>query len=319
MVNKVRGLFMMYVLMWSVQGVLVHRLQLLSSHPVNTPIIVLAQDFLKLVISIVSFIAIEGPFSCLGKTVKEHCRIGRLYLIPAGLYMVYNNLTFLGLSLFEPSRYFVLMQVRIVVTGIVYSWFFPRASKLGFQKWLALILVMFGAMLREYPWISSSSASTHTNVGYAVVGSQILLSTTAGVANEKLLKKYSKSLSLSVQNIFMYSSSLLLNLLAIIARGETEVSFPITDLMLWGPVVVNGALLGLVTSMFLRDLNSVLKSVASAIELWVTTILSSLVFGYPMDSGMLIGIAVLSIGVVLFSFHANEKADRRRFESKKQL
>jgi len=295
---KKPALFILYVLMWSVQGVLVHRLQR-SESGVNATAMVIAQELLKLVFSIFLFTVEEGPISGILTSVRKHALKGASYIIPAALYAVYNNLTFLGLEIFEPSRYFVLMQFRIVVTGFVYSWFFPRAGKLSLRQWVALTLVMVGAMLRETSELTNMvDFSLNAVQGYLVVIFQIFLSTTAGVVNEKLLKKYANTLSLSVQNIFMYSMSLLVNLGLMF--GQTGgLSFP--DLSLVLPVIVNGALLGLVTSMFLRELNSVLKSVASAIELWVTSLLSAVMFGYPFGGSMVAGIAILSLGVVLYA------------------
>ena len=44
-----------------------------------------------------------------------------LYLVPAVLYCVYNMLTFVNLSAFDPTTYFLLLQLRVVVTGVMYQ------------------------------------------------------------------------------------------------------------------------------------------------------------------------------------------------------
>lgn len=44
-----------------------------------------------------------------------------LYFIPAGLYCLYNNLAFMNLVNFDPTTYFLLLQFRVVVTGIVFQ------------------------------------------------------------------------------------------------------------------------------------------------------------------------------------------------------
>jgi drug/metabolite transporter (DMT)-like permease len=68
-----------------------------------------------------------------------------------------------------------------------------------------------------------------------------------------------------------------------------------------GLVVFNGAAMGLLTAYFLRKLDSIRKSIASAIELWTTAILSSIVFGYPIGMNAIVGLAFITIGVVLYS------------------
>jgi hypothetical protein len=44
-----------------------------------------------------------------------------LYFIPAFLYCLYNNLAFVSLSAFDPTTYYLLLQFRVVVTGIVFQ------------------------------------------------------------------------------------------------------------------------------------------------------------------------------------------------------
>ncbi|KAJ4447125.1 hypothetical protein ANN_09126 [Periplaneta americana] len=44
-----------------------------------------------------------------------------LYFVPAFLYCLYNNLAFVNLSAFDPTTYYLLLQFRVVVTGIVFQ------------------------------------------------------------------------------------------------------------------------------------------------------------------------------------------------------
>jgi drug/metabolite transporter (DMT)-like permease len=299
-------IFAVYVLMWSVQGLLIHGVQRYSHAKVDPTLIVTLQEFLKLIISVSLYkLSDRGNL----EDVARNSSRGILYIVPGGLYAIYNTLTFVGLSFFDPSRYFILMQFRIVVTAIVYSWFFPRGSKLTMGKWFALILIMIGAMLREFgAWTDWSWSPT----GYAIVGLQVLLSTTAGVSNERLLKKQkSKIKSLNLENIYMYSVSLLINLGILGFRGDVEF-FPNFKLFIsYFPIILNGSLLGIVTSVFLSQFDSITKSIASAVELWVTALLSSILFGYPIDDKSTVaGIGVLSIGVFLFSVPFKIKSKR---------
>lgn len=47
--------------------------------------------------------------------------VGVLYLVPATLYCLYNNLSFLNLSSFDPTTYFVLLQLKVLVTGLLFQ------------------------------------------------------------------------------------------------------------------------------------------------------------------------------------------------------
>ena len=52
------------------------------------------------------------------------------YLVPSFLYCLYNNLSFMNLSQFDPTTYLLLMQSRLLMTGMVYQvsiwWFVTR-------------------------------------------------------------------------------------------------------------------------------------------------------------------------------------------------
>jgi hypothetical protein len=43
------------------------------------------------------------------------------YMIPALLYCLYNNLAFTNLKAYGPTSYWLLLQFRVVTTGIVYQ------------------------------------------------------------------------------------------------------------------------------------------------------------------------------------------------------
>ena len=43
------------------------------------------------------------------------------YFIPAGLYALYNVLTYYNLLEFDPTTYFLLLQFRVVVTGVIFQ------------------------------------------------------------------------------------------------------------------------------------------------------------------------------------------------------
>ena len=44
-----------------------------------------------------------------------------LYIVPAFLYCLYNNLTFVNLEAYDPTSYYLLLQFRVVVTGVIFQ------------------------------------------------------------------------------------------------------------------------------------------------------------------------------------------------------
>nr|CAD7585810.1 unnamed protein product [Timema genevievae] len=77
-----------------------------------------------------------------------------LYFVPAFLYCLYNNLAFVNLSAFDPTTYYLLLQFRVVVTGIVFQ------KKLSGNQWLSLILLTVGCMVKQIDISSLYSSST---------------------------------------------------------------------------------------------------------------------------------------------------------------
>ena len=70
--------------------------------------------------------------------------------------------------------------------------------------------------------------------------------------------------------------------------------------MVW-LIVLNYAALGLVTSMFLKYYNSVLKAVACAIELVLTTATSYLFLGTPLGLNMVVAVVFVALGVYVYA------------------
>ena len=74
----------------------------------------------------VSFVDIMLPYSShsisqLLSEVSKHRNILAYYMVPALLYCLYNNLSFVNLSYFDPTTYFMFMQIRLLLTGIMYQ------------------------------------------------------------------------------------------------------------------------------------------------------------------------------------------------------
>ena len=73
----------------------------------------------------ISFIR-RNRFVSLFKEVIKGKDILLLYFVPAFLYCIYNNLAFVNLSTFDPTTYYLLLQFRVVVTGILFQVIWPH-------------------------------------------------------------------------------------------------------------------------------------------------------------------------------------------------
>lgn len=112
----------------------------------------------------------------------------------------------------------------------------------------------------------------------------------------------------------MYIDSIVCNLIVLIAQGNFLEAFDnIGPSILLDPKVVliitNNAAIGIITSFFLKNLNSILKTFASALELIFTAILCLILFKIPIHMNTVIAIATVCYAVILYSQNPVQNAN----------
>ena len=189
---------------------------------------------------------------------------------------------------------------------------------LSSKQWLSLLILTAGCMIHASgsgSELTSGSESSEENLeedlvkfgmGCVFILVQVLCSVVAGVYNEYLIKSDGADIHIMIQNVFMYLDSIFCNALLLGAKvkttfiidhgrvvdvqhiqGDLISAFSATSLSsLTNPLVltliINNAVLGIVTSLFLKKLNSILKAFASALELVITAILSVPILRIPL-------------------------------------
>lgn len=109
-----------------------------------------------------------------------------------------------------------------------------------------------------------------------------------------------------LQNMFMYLDSIFCNMTILFIQGNLLQTFENAGSSIFmQPMVIlimaNNAGIGIVTSFFLRNLNSIVKSFASALELVFTAILCWLIFGIPINLSTVLAIGIVSYAIILYS------------------
>ncbi|XP_018493968.1 UDP-galactose transporter senju-like [Galendromus occidentalis] len=66
-------------------------------------------------------------------------------------------------------------------------------------------------------------------------------------------------------------------------------------------IIANGALCGIIVSVFLRNLNSILKTFAGALDLSFSAVLCWFMFSIPIDMPTIVAISIVSIATYLYS------------------
>lgn len=137
---------------------------------------------------------------------------------------------------------------------------------------------------------------------------QTVCSCLAGVYNEYLLKRKGSDINIYVQNVFMYLDSIVCNLFILMFRGELAAVVTrehLAEVFRFEVLVimVNNAAIGIITSFFLKYMNSILKTFASALELMFTAILCYLLFSIPIYLNTVLAIFVVSYSIYLYSLN----------------
>jgi drug/metabolite transporter (DMT)-like permease len=199
------------------------------------------------------------------------------------------------------------------------------------MQWASVFLLTIGCIIKE---INHSAGSTTTTPApspqspdgkdvalAAVAGSgilpyldyhlvfillQVFCSCFAGVYNEYLLKDTGCEVHIMMSNLYMYLQSVLCNVVVLAFQGELLSAFTADSFRALGQpsvlaIIANNACVGIVTSLFLCSLNSILKTFASALELMFTAVLCWLIFGIPIDGYTLLALVIVISATFLYA------------------
>lgn len=206
-------------------------------------------------------------------------------------------------------------------------------------QWISLLLLTSGCIIKQFEHSSISSSSIKisktnstlsplddkallkdsslVNIHLIWILVQVFCSCFAGVYNEYLLKSdRTVKVDLMLQNAFMYIDSILCNLFLLVYFDYQQPTLSAVDkfvhtlqlifserqfLILL--IILNNAAVGIVTSLFLKSMTSILKTFASALELLFTSILAWILFSIPVSIYTFIAIFIVSTAVYLYSIN----------------
>lgn len=115
-----QAIFGLYVLLWVSCHLLVYHSKH-NSPAYNSTSVVLITEIVKLIMAACLYLSYDGGPSVLIRSATASLPLLAKYSIPALLYCIYNNLVYMNLTFFDPGTYNVLMQLRIIMTGLLYQ------------------------------------------------------------------------------------------------------------------------------------------------------------------------------------------------------
>lgn len=307
--------FVAYIAFFVNQGILVTATKnSRDQYDYSVTAVVMLTECFKLFVATLLYLK-DHSFHSLLSEISKNRKVLYLYFVPALLYCFYNNLAFVNLAAFDPTTYNLLLQFRVVITGLSFQVLFKK--QLTRRQWFSLLLLTVGCIVKHLGLPSKSPPAAAGGKVASLLGSlcsfhmlllllQVFCSCFAGVYNEFLLKDTGVDIDIMVHNVFMYIDSIVCNAAMLVVRGEARSAFSTASIAtLVNPlviaVIVNGAVCGIVTSVFLKSLNSILKTFASALDLSVMAVLCWIIFRIPIDAYTVAAIAIVSIAIYCYS------------------
>lgn len=177
------------------------------------------------------------------------------------------------------------------------------------MQWISLGILTLGCMIKNFDAASVQSKgdtdlwSQLFNIYFLSINFQNFCSCLAGTYNEYLLKTKGSNVDIFLQNVFMYMDSVICNFFILMFKGELATIFDdfgsLADTFVI-LIIINSAVVGIVTSFFLKNLNSILKTYASALELVITAIVCYLLFNILITGFTVLSICLVSIAVAMY-------------------
>lgn len=232
--------------------------------------------------------------------------------VPGILYTIQNNLLFLALSNLEAAVYQVTYQLKILTTAMFSIAMLGRT--LSMYQMLALVMLMMGVAMVQLSSTSGGGNKDRASEGNRLVGVTCVLlacvsSGFAGVYTEKILK-HGRVVSLFTRNMQLAVFGIILGLLGVIMNDAVDVFehgfFSGYTPIVWLVVIVQAAG-GLMIAVVMKYADNILKGFATSISIILSSVLSSLLFGFSLTLQFVAGTTVVIGAVFLFGVKPRTK------------
>lgn len=256
-------------------------------------------ELTKLLVSIILYRLVEnGKYKDIFVDLKS-LRNWR-FSIPAGLYVVQNNLQYIAMGHLSPVVYQVFIQLKVVAAAIFSEKLLKK--KHSAIQWGSIVGLTFGLGLVQLS-LTTGGKLAATTVGLAAVFLSCGTSGVAGVYSEKLVKSSSSKLwGLNVQMSFfgfLLSLGVLLKDFSLVVRNG-HVLYGFTPIV-WTTVMLH-ALGGLVIAFVVKSTSSVVKGFAQSFSVVVSCIISHFILkDFRASPLFLLGALIVCISAIVFT------------------
>lgn len=234
-------------------------------------------------------------------------------LVLAGIYGAMNILSFVALQYIGAGEFTICAQLKILTTA-GFSVLILGTS-LSWTKWRALALLVLGCILvaspsfthdTKTPLLDSTSSGVLQLFGYGAVLTEVVLSGFASIYFEKVVKSTTEVITIWERNFQLGFYSILIYGMIIVyegfsASGDSEGVVQRAAWSNWSIltliVSILGAAGGLLVAATLKYADSILKTLAAAGAIVLSTVLGHYFLNGPLDIIVSIGalVSILSI------------------------
>jgi len=236
------------------------------------------------------------------------------YSVPAVIYFVNNNLTFLILTHVTATAFQLLSQLKTVFTGLLFRFFLSR--HLSFYQYVAIWQLACGTAVSQIPagGIGETGLMQSSVTGLTMSMVSCALSAFGGIYSEKLLKHKPHD-SIHWQNIQLYSWGAVFNLLGLCLSNGVHTLWSgnfFRGFNTWAWIVVlNNALNGLAISAILKYADNIARVYAHASAMLVTMVASIFLFGQSPTPQLIIAVSVVGASAVQYNYTPAGQAPRK--------
>lgn len=276
-----------------------------GSYAYSLPSVVLLAEFTKLWISLGFLTVDKGSVTeALSDVTGTSVKSWLVFALPSVLYSLNNNLDMLNNQHMDPATEQVLVQAKILTTGVVWWWVFGR--EMGVRKWCGLLLLFVGAVSAGWPQEAPAEGKRMhiDSFGVFLILIYVWVSASAGVYNEWLYKNFSKDENIHSCNVRLYIIGCAVNLSAHLSREPTVAGlqslFAGYNRYCWG-LVATYSFMGLLIAQVMKYLDSIVKLYISGCSMYVSAALSWIIFGYLPTTNFVMGMILVTIAMVIYN------------------
>ncbi|XP_043559020.1 probable UDP-sugar transporter protein SLC35A4 [Chiloscyllium plagiosum] len=269
--------------------------------PFSSSSVVVLVELVKLTVSSVLFLAHDRGSSTSGVAISVWAALP--FAVPASLYAVNNNLVVHMQHHMDPVTFQVLSNLKIAATAAFYSLLLRQW--LPARKWLALCLLMAAGICHTGAMRGQAGEREPmtddrmyiTLQGAIAIAAYCSISGLSAVYTEWALK--SQPLPLNLQNLFLYSFGVLVNLVVHTASSRSTSFFQ--GYSVWVAVIVGSqALNGLLMSVIMKYNNSMTRLFVISCSMLVNAVLSIFLFNLQLTPLFFVAVGLICLAIHLY-------------------